>query len=73
MNALTIGTVSFISLKIVYGMANEDEEVIGINNVNDYYNINMRFYRLTCCREASYRPMESIAELGQNIHQGITQ
>lgn len=73
MNALTMGTVSFISLKILYGVVNEDEEVIGISKINDSYNINMTYYRLICCREASYSSMESIAGLEQNIHRGIIQ
>lgn len=73
MNALTIVAVSFIGLKIIYGMACGYEGVVGVSNINDSYNINMRFYRLTCCRQSFCSAVEGIAELEENVYRRVLQ
>jgi len=62
MNTLITGAVSFVDTEIIYGMANEDKEVIDIDSINDYYDMRMRFSQLRCCRQASSISVECLAK-----------
>jgi len=73
MNTLITSAVSFVGSEIIYGMANEDKEVIGIDSINDYYDICMRFSQLRCCRQASLISVECLAKFVESIYQRIIQ
>jgi nucleoside-diphosphate-sugar epimerase len=46
MKYLVTGCVGFIGSKICEKLLNRNNEVIGIDNLNDYYDVKLKFYRL---------------------------
>ncbi len=46
MRILISGTAGFIGYHLVKNLENEDVEILGIDNINDYYDINLKYARL---------------------------
>lgn len=46
MKVLITGTAGFIGFHLVKRMVNEAAQVIGLDNINDYYDINLKYARL---------------------------
>jgi len=46
MKYLVTGCAGFIGSKICEKLLNKDNEVVGVDNLNDYYDVKLKFYRL---------------------------
>jgi len=46
MKYLITGCAGFIGSKICEKLLNKDNEVVGVDNLNDYYDVKLKFYRL---------------------------
>jgi nucleoside-diphosphate-sugar epimerase len=46
MKLLVTGCAGFIGWKVSEKLLNEGHEVIGVDNLNDYYDVKLKFYRL---------------------------
>jgi UDP-glucuronate 4-epimerase len=51
MKLLVTGCVGFIGWKVSEKLLNEGHEVIGVDNLNDYYDVKLKFYRLELLRK----------------------
>ena len=49
MKILVTGAAGFIGSKLMYMLAKRDDEVIGIDNINDYYDVRIKYGRLKEC------------------------
>ena len=58
MKILVTGTAGFIGFHLSLALAKRDDEVVGYDNINDYYDINLKFARL---KEAGF----DISELAE--------
>jgi UDP-glucuronate 4-epimerase len=46
MKVLITGTAGFIGFHLAIALLNRGDEVVGIDNINDYYDVNLKFSRL---------------------------
>lgn len=46
MKILITGTAGFIGFHLVERLSNRNHEIIGIDNINDYYDTDLKFARL---------------------------
>ncbi|RLD79535.1 MAG: NAD-dependent epimerase, partial [Bacteroidetes bacterium] len=46
MKILVTGTAGFIASHVVIELINRGDEVIGLDNINDYYDVNIKYDRL---------------------------
>lgn len=49
MKILITGAAGFIGSKLMYSLAHRGDEVVGIDNLNDYYDVRMKYGRLGEC------------------------
>jgi UDP-glucuronate 4-epimerase len=49
MNVLITGSAGFIGFHLTIALVNHGYEVIGIDNINDYYDVNLKYSRLAEC------------------------
>ena len=47
MKVLITGTAGFIGMHLALNLSNQGYEVIGLDNINSYYDVNLKFARLT--------------------------
>lgn len=43
MRILVTGAAGFIGFKLIYELAKQNYEVVGIDNINDYYNVLLKY------------------------------
>lgn len=46
MKILVTGSAGFIGFNLTKALLERDDEVIGIDNINDYYDVNLKYARL---------------------------
>jgi UDP-glucuronate 4-epimerase len=51
MKLLVTGCAGFIGWKVSEKLLNEGHEVVGVDNLNDYYDVKLKFYRLELLRK----------------------
>ena len=49
MKILVTGAAGFIGSKLAYRLAQRGDEVVGLDNINDYYDVRLKLGRLTQC------------------------
>ena len=49
MKILVTGTAGFIGFSLARQLLNDNHEVVGIDNINDYYDVNLKYARLYQC------------------------
>ena len=49
MKILVTGAAGFIGSKLAYRLAERGDEVVGLDNINDYYDVRLKMGRLTQC------------------------
>ena len=49
MKILVTGAAGFIGSKLAYRLAERGDEVVGLDNINDYYDVRLKFGRLAQC------------------------
>ena len=49
MRILITGAAGFIGSRLLQKLASRGEEVLGLDNINDYYDVNMKYGRLAEC------------------------
>ena len=47
MKILVTGAAGFIGSKLAYRLAQRGDEVVGLDNINDYYDVRLKLGRLT--------------------------
>jgi UDP-glucuronate 4-epimerase len=47
MKILITGTAGFIGFHLAKRLLERGDEVVGIDNINDYYDVNLKYARLT--------------------------
>ena len=61
MKILVTGAAGFIGSRVMARLAERGDEVVGIDNLNDYYDVRMKFGRLAECGfEGPFRESESV-------------
>lgn len=77
MKVLVTGSAGFIGFFLAQRLLKEGFEVVGIDNINDYYDVNLKYARLA--ETGIYSPEEQIHKGGENrvyapisFHQEIT-
>jgi len=74
MKYLVTGCAGFIGSKICEKLLNKDNEVVGVDNLNDYYDVKLKFYRLEILKKyknfkfykVDIENYRSLAEIFQN-------
>ncbi len=51
MNILVTGCAGFIGWKVAQKLLEEEHTVIGLDNLNDYYDVRLKEYRLNTLKE----------------------
>ena len=64
MKILVTGSAGFIGASLAYRLAERGDEVIGIDNINDYYDVRLKYARL---RECGIVPAGKEFEFGNEI------
>ena len=59
MKILVTGAAGFIGSKLTYMLALRGDEVVGIDNINDYYDVRLKYGRLAECGFADRASIES--------------
>ena len=54
MKILVTGAAGFIGSKLAYRLAQRDDEVVGLDNINDYYDVRLKLGRLKECGITSH-------------------
>jgi len=67
MKILVTGAAGFIGSKLMYMLAKRGDEVVGIDNINDYYDVRLKFGRLKECGFAERESIEAGAMQGSTI------
>ena len=49
MKILVTGAAGFIGSKLTYMLAQRGDEVVGIDNINDYYDVRLKYGRMREC------------------------
>ena len=49
MKYLVTGTAGFIGFHVALYLLNRGESVVGVDNINDYYDVNLKYQRLAEC------------------------
>jgi len=49
MKYLVTGTAGFIGFHVALYLLNRGESVVGVDNINDYYDVNLKYQRLAAC------------------------
>ena len=55
MKILVTGAAGFIGSKLAYRLAQRGDEVVGLDNINDYYDVRLKLGRLKQCCIISQR------------------
>ena len=54
MKILVTGAAGFIGSKLAYRLAERGDEVVGLDNINDYYDVRLKLGRLEQCGIVSH-------------------
>ncbi|MBQ8070242.1 MAG: NAD-dependent epimerase [Bacteroidales bacterium] len=58
MKVLVTGAAGFIGSKLMFTLAKRGDEVVGIDNINDYYDVRLKYGRLSECGFPDREPIE---------------
>ena len=69
MKILVTGAAGFIGSKLMFSLAGRGDEVVGIDNLNDYYDVRLKHGRIAeFCTGERKRFIEAVGEAGRVAH-----
>ena len=64
MKILVTGAAGFIGAAVSHYLINRGDEVVGIDNINDYYDVNLKHARLAHLQASPAASLFSFVEMG---------